>query len=63
MKLIKYYIITGLIALIVSPILATIGSIGFMIGTPIFFILFWTIYAKKAAVPDKAFEIFLPLFL
>jgi len=73
----KYYIVTSLMALILSPIAASIGGIGgatlidsvpigfaLVIVSPILTLaLVWGLYAKKAALPEKASEVFLPIFL
>jgi len=66
----KYYIITGIMALIVSPALISIGYFGMLFGTvlvlPAMFMLmffFWYLYAKKANMPEKASQIFLPVLI
>jgi len=64
----KYYIKTGLMALIVSPALISAGYFGMLFGTalilPVMFMLlflFWFLYAKKANMPEKASQVFLPV--
>ena len=74
MNLKKYYIRTGLMALLLSPIAVSIGIIVHIIAgidtivtlivLPILVLAFvWVLYAKKAALPEKASEIFLPVFI
>ena len=65
MHLKKYYIRTGLIALLLSPIAASIGLIGVALVVPpiITLALVWVLYSRKAALPEKASELFLPIFL
>ncbi|MDR0221898.1 MAG: substrate-binding domain-containing protein [Lachnospiraceae bacterium] len=60
----KYFIITALIALILSPIAATIGLVGAALILPPILVpaLVWVIYARWAPLHDKASEIFLPIF-
>jgi len=64
-KLIKYYIITGLMALILSPLVVSIGLIGILLIVPpiLLLVLVWIVYSKRATLPEKASEIFLPIFL
>ncbi len=61
----KYYIITSLLALLLSPIAVSIGLIGFeYIIPPILTLaIVWVIYALKAKLPEKASKIFLPIFI
>ena len=87
MNLRKYYITTGLIALLLSPLAVGIGLVGFvhifsavinlspieadieLIGVmlfvfPVLILSFvWILYSKKAALPEKASEIFFSIFL
>jgi len=65
MNLRKYYIRTGLMALLLSPIAASLGLIGAILIVPpiLTLALVWVLYSKKAALPEKASEIFLPIFL
>ena len=75
----RYYIVTSLMALLLSPIAVSIGVIGGAVlidSVPIGFALVivilspilttglvWVLYAKKATLPEKASEVFLPIFL
>ena len=73
MSLKKYYIITIIMALIVSPLIISIGFIvGFIIGNDIaialiistlFLLAVWFLYSKFAKLPEKASEIFLPVLI
>jgi len=74
MSLKKYNIITVLIALLANPILMSIGFIvGAVISRHFIIIAFilsvllpvlvWFLYAKKAGMPEKASDIFLPLLI
>ena len=65
MNLKKYYIVTGLMALILSPLAVSIGLIGVMLIVPPIFTLaiVWILYAKKATLPENASEIFFPILL
>jgi len=61
----RYYGITGLMALIVSPLAVSIGLVGIaLIVTPVVTLaLVWVIYANKATLPDNASEVLFPVFL
>jgi phosphate transport system substrate-binding protein len=61
----RYCIITGLMALLLSPIAASVGLIGvYFIAPPILTLaLVWVLYSWKAKTPEKASELFLPIFL
>jgi len=61
----RYYTITGLMALIASPLAASIGLVGVaLIVTPaVTLALVWVLYVKKATLPDNASEMLFPVFL
>ena len=65
MNLKKYYIITSLMAMLLSPVAVSIGLIGLtLIVPPILTLAFvWVLYAKKATLPENASETFLPILL
>ena len=65
MDLKKYYITTSLMALILSPLAVSIGLIGaeFIVPPILTLAIVWVLYAKKATMPEKASEVFLPIFL
>ena len=63
MTLKRYYVTTGLMALILSPLAVSIGLIGVTLIVPpiITLALVWVLYARKAALPERASEVFLPI--
>ena len=73
MNLKKYYIITVLIALIVSPVIMNIGFfIGFVRGMDIvaaivlsslLLIIFWFLYSRFVNTPEKISELLLPVLI
>jgi len=61
----KYYNVTGLMALIASPLAVSAGLmfIVFMPLSVIALALVWVLYAKFAKLPENASKIFLPVFI
>ncbi|MCL2336655.1 MAG: substrate-binding domain-containing protein [Firmicutes bacterium] len=66
----SYYIMTGLRALFLSPVIVSIGQlIGAALSIPLIIIpiillaLFWVLYARVAKLPENASQIFMPIFV
>ena len=65
MNLKRYYRVTGLMALLLSPIAVSIGLIGVALIVPpiLTLALVWILYSRKATMPENASEVFMPIFL
>lgn len=65
MNLKKYYIKTGLMAFILSPLAVSIGLVGirFIVPPIITLALVWVLYSRKAALPENASQVFWPILL
>ncbi|MCL1983082.1 MAG: substrate-binding domain-containing protein [Clostridiales bacterium] len=68
----KYYILTSLMTLILSPAAASIGLFGAIlvptgilqfIAPVLMVILVWALHSRAAKLPDKASQVFLPAFI
>ena len=65
MNLNEYYTRTGVMALLLSPMAVSVGLLGvtYIVPPILTLALVWVLYAAKASLPEKASEIFLPIFL
>ena len=61
----KYYLTTGLMALILSPLAFSVGLIGAMLVFPpvLALVIVWFSYTKNASLPENASEVIMPIIL
>ena len=65
MNLKKYYILTFLMALILSPTIVSLGTLGtgFIAISIVLLIMSWVEYLEQSTLPEQGSKVFLPIFL